>query len=107
MSGIATQARRYVDAAGGKIVVLDTRKTTPTLRALEKYAVVCGGAQNLRFGLFDAVLIKDNHIALAGGVAPAIARVRDANPGLPIEVEADTLAQVDEALAAKAPLLGP
>ena len=102
MSGVATLARRYVDAAGGKIVVLDTRKTTPTLRALEKYAVVCGGAKNLRFGLFDAVLIKDNHIALAGGVASAIASVRSANPGLPIEVEADTLAQVDEALAARA-----
>jgi nicotinate-nucleotide pyrophosphorylase (carboxylating) len=99
MSGIATQTRRFVEAAGGKIVVLDTRKTTPTLRALEKYAVRCGAGSNHRFGLFDAVLIKDNHIALAGGVAAAIAKVRQHQPGLPVEVEADTLAQVDEALA--------
>jgi nicotinate-nucleotide pyrophosphorylase (carboxylating) len=102
MSGIATQASRYVEAAGGKISVLDTRKTTPTLRALEKYAVRCGAGVNHRFGLFDAVLIKDNHIALAGGVCAAIARVRAASPGMPIEIEADTLAQVDEALAAGA-----
>ena len=102
LSGIATLTRRFVDAAGGKIIVLDTRKTTPTLRALEKYAVRAGGGSNHRFGLFDAVLVKDNHIALAGGVAAAVAKVRAANPGLPIEVEADTLAQVDEALAAAA-----
>jgi nicotinate-nucleotide pyrophosphorylase (carboxylating) len=102
MSGIATQTSRYVQAAGGKIVVLDTRKTTPTLRALEKYAVLCGAGANHRFGLFDAVLIKDNHIALAGGVAAAIAKVRGGHPGLPVEVEADTLDQVDEALAAGA-----
>ena len=62
LSGIATLARRFVDAAGGRIVVLDTRKTTPTLRAIEKYAVRAGGATNHRFGLFDAVLIKDNHM---------------------------------------------
>jgi nicotinate-nucleotide pyrophosphorylase (carboxylating) len=102
MSGIATQTSRYVHAAGGKIVILDTRKTTPTLRALEKYAVLCGAGENHRFGLFDAVLIKDNHIALAGGVAAAIGKVRAAQPGMPIEIEADTLAQVDEALTAKA-----
>ena len=102
LSGIATQTWRYVQAGGGRIVVLDTRKTTPTLRALEKYAVRCGAGENHRFGLFDAVLIKDNHIALAGGVAAAIAKVRAAHPGKAIEVEADTLAQVDEALAARA-----
>src|SRR5205085_1526547 len=102
LSGVATQTSRFVDAAGGKIVVLDTRKTTPTLRALEKYAVLCGGGSNHRFGLFDAVLIKDNHIALACGLTAAIAKVRERHPGIPIEVEADTLAQVDEALSAGA-----
>jgi len=102
MSGIATRARRYVDASGGRITVLDTRKTTPTLRALEKYAVRAGGGTNHRVGLFDAVLIKDNHIRLAGGVAAAIARCRRCNLGLPIEVEAQTLDEVDEAIAAGA-----
>jgi len=101
LTGIATLTRQFVDAAGGRITVLDTRKTTPTLRALEKYAVAIGGATNHRFGLFDAVLIKDNHIKLAGGVGNAIARVRAAHTG-PIEVEAETLEQVDEALAAGA-----
>jgi nicotinate-nucleotide pyrophosphorylase (carboxylating) len=100
LSGIATVARRFVDASGGRITVLDTRKTTPTLRALEKYAVRAGGATNHRFGLFDAVLIKDNHIALAGGVGPAVAKARARNAGISIEVEADTLSQVDEAVAA-------
>jgi nicotinate-nucleotide pyrophosphorylase (carboxylating) len=102
LSGIATLAGRFVEAAGGRITVLDTRKTTPTLRTLEKYAVRAGGAANHRFGLFDAVLIKDNHIALAGGVGAAVAKARGAQPGLTIEVEAETLAQVDEALAADA-----
>src|SRR5215208_2395395 len=102
MSGIATRARRYVDATGGRLTVLDTRKTTPTLRVLEKYAVRAGGATNHRVGLFDAVLIKDNHIRLAGGVAEAVARTRAHRPGLPVEIEAETLAQVDEALAAGA-----
>jgi nicotinate-nucleotide pyrophosphorylase (carboxylating) len=102
LSGIATQTRRFVQAAGGKIVILDTRKTTPTLRALEKYAVRAGAGSNHRFGLFDAVLLKDNHVALAGGVAAAISRVRASHPGMAVEVEADTLAQVDEALAAGA-----
>jgi nicotinate-nucleotide pyrophosphorylase (carboxylating) len=102
LSGIATLADRFVQATGGRITVLDTRKTTPTLRTLEKYAVRAGGATNHRFGLFDAVLIKDNHIALAGGVGAAVAKARAAQPGLPIEVEADTLAQVDDALAAGA-----
>lgn len=105
MSGIATRARRFVEATGGRIAVLDTRKTTPTLRALEKYAVRAGGARNHRFGLFDAVLIKDNHIALAGGVPEAVRRVRAQAGHLPIEVEAQTLDQVDQAVAAKADIV--
>jgi nicotinate-nucleotide pyrophosphorylase (carboxylating) len=102
LSGISTRARRFVDAAGGRITILDTRKTTPTLRLLEKYAVRAGGASNHRAGLYDAILIKDNHIRLAGGVAAAVERVRARHPGLPVEVEAETLAQVDEALAVDA-----
>jgi nicotinate-nucleotide pyrophosphorylase (carboxylating) len=102
LTGIATRARRFVDATGGRITILDTRKTTPTLRVLEKYAVRAGGASNHRVGLFDAILIKDNHIRLAGGVANAIARARAYRPGLPVEIEAETLVQVDEALAAAA-----
>src|SRR6185437_3503500 len=105
MSGIATLTRKFVDAAAGKIAVLDTRKTTPNLRVLEKYAVRAGGATNYRFGLFDAVLIKDNHIAIAGGVTAAVEKARQKNPDLTIEVEADTLAQVDEALAAQADII--
>jgi len=102
LSGVATRARRFVDAAGGRIIVLDTRKTTPTLRVLEKYAVRAGGATNHRTGLFDAILIKDNHVRLAGGVRAAVERARRYRPGLPIEIEAQSLAQVDEALAAGA-----
>jgi nicotinate-nucleotide pyrophosphorylase (carboxylating) len=99
MSGIATLARRFAEAANGRIAILDTRKTTPTLRALEKYAVRVGGGANHRIGLFDAILIKDNHIALAGGVKAAIDRARAHRPGLPIEIEAATLHDVDLALA--------
>jgi nicotinate-nucleotide pyrophosphorylase (carboxylating) len=102
LSGVATRARRFVDASGGRITILDTRKTTPTLRVLEKYAVRAGGATNHRVGLFDAILIKDNHIRLAGGVRDAVERARAHRPGLPVEIEAETLAQVDEALAAGA-----
>jgi nicotinate-nucleotide pyrophosphorylase (carboxylating) len=102
LSGIATRARQFVDAAAGRITVLDTRKTTPTLRALEKYAVRAGGAVNHRTGLFDAVLIKDNHIRLSGGVQQAVERTRRYRPGVPIEVEAQSLEQVDEALDAGA-----
>jgi len=102
LSGIATRARQFVDAAGGRLTVLDTRKTTPTLRALEKYAVRAGGATSHRAGLFDAILIKDNHIRLGGGLAAAVARARAYRKDLPVEVEAETLAQVDEALAAGA-----
>ena len=100
LSGIATCARRFVDAAGGRTTVLDTRKTTPTLRLLEKYAVRAGGATNHRAGLFDAVLIKDNHIRLAGGVKAAVERMRQRWPDKPIEIEAQSLEQVDEALDA-------
>jgi nicotinate-nucleotide pyrophosphorylase (carboxylating) len=98
LSGIATRARSFVDAANGRIIILDTRKTTPTLRALEKYAVRAGGATNHRAGLFDAILIKDNHIRLAGGVRSAIDGARAARPGMPVEVEAQTLEEVDQAL---------
>jgi nicotinate-nucleotide pyrophosphorylase (carboxylating) len=102
LSGIATRARQFVEAGGIRITILDTRKTTPTLRALEKYAVRAGGATNHRAGLFDAILIKDNHIRLAGGVAAAVQRAREYRPGLPVEIEAETLDQVDVALAAGA-----
>jgi nicotinate-nucleotide pyrophosphorylase (carboxylating) len=98
LSGTATLARQFVDAAGGRIIVLDTRKTTPLLRVLEKYAVRAGGAVNHRAGLDSAVLIKDNHVRLAGGVARAVERMRAARPDLPIEVEAQALHEVDEAL---------
>ncbi len=102
LSGIATRAREFVDAAGGRITILDTRKTTPTLRALEKYAVAVGGATNHRMGLFDAVLIKDNHVRLAGGVKAAVSLVRARHPHAPIEIEAQSLAEVDQALDAGA-----
>ncbi len=100
LSGIATRARRFVDAAGSGLIVLDTRKTTPTLRVLEKYAVRAGGATNHRVGLFDAVLIKDNHVRLAGGVEAAVRAVRGRHPAMPVEVEAQSLAEVDAALRA-------
>jgi nicotinate-nucleotide pyrophosphorylase (carboxylating) len=100
LSGIATLTRRCVDAAAGRITILDTRKTTPTLRALEKYAVRAGGGTNHRAGLDDAILIKDNHIRLAGGVAQAIQRMKAARREMPIEIEAQSLEQVEAALAA-------
>jgi nicotinate-nucleotide pyrophosphorylase (carboxylating) len=100
LSGIATVTRQFVRAAGGRITVLDTRKTTPTLRGLERYAVRIGGGTNHRFGLFDAFLIKDNHIRLAGGVSNAVTWARASRHDLPVEIEAQTLQQVDEALAA-------
>ena len=100
LSGIGTLTRRYVDAvAGTGVAILDTRKTTPGLRLLEKHAVACGGGKNHRFGLDDAVLVKDNHLAAAGSIRAAVERLRAATD-LPIEVECDTLAQVSEALAA-------
>jgi nicotinate-nucleotide pyrophosphorylase (carboxylating) len=100
LSGIATLTRQFVDASGGTITVLDTRKTTPTLRALEKYAVRAGSGTNHRAGLDDGVLIKDNHIRLAGGVEEAVRRIKVAGPEMPIEVEAQSLEQVDAAIAA-------
>jgi nicotinate-nucleotide pyrophosphorylase (carboxylating) len=100
LSGIATLTRRFVDAAAGRITILDTRKTTPTLRALEKQAVRVGGGTNHRVGLYDAFLIKDNHVRLAGGIAAAVARARAARPDLAVEVEAQSLAEVDDAIAA-------
>lgn len=105
LSGIATRTRQFVDAAAGRITVLDTRKTTPTFRALEKYAVAAGGGTNHRAGLYDAILIKDNHIRLAGGVGAAVAATRRRSPGLRVEVEAQTLAEVDEALASGADII--
>lgn len=105
LTGIATLTRRFVEAAAGRIVVLDTRKTTPLLRALEKYAVRVGGGVNHRSGLDDGILIKDNHIRLAGGVVNAVTRMRKANREMPTEVEAQSLTQVDEALAAGADIV--
>jgi nicotinate-nucleotide pyrophosphorylase (carboxylating) len=102
LSGIATLTRRYVDAvAGTGVEILDTRKTTPGLRSLEKHAVACGGGTNHRFGLDDGVLVKDNHLRAAGSVQAAVERLRGATD-LPIEVECDTLEQVEDALAAGA-----
>ncbi len=105
LSGIATLTRRFVDATQGAITILDTRKTTPTLRALEKYAVRAGAGINHRAGLDDGILIKDNHIRLAGGVREAVRRMKDAGAEMPIEVEAQSLAQVDDALAAGADII--
>jgi nicotinate-nucleotide pyrophosphorylase (carboxylating) len=106
LSGVATLTRQWADAvAGTRALIRDTRKTTPGLRALEKYAVRCGGGVNHRMSLSDAALIKDNHVAAAGSVTAAFAAVRARAPGLPLEVECDTLDQVAEALAAGADLI--
>ncbi len=101
LSGIATLTRAYVDAvAGTGAVILDTRKTTPGLRGLEKYAVHCGGGTNHRLGLYDAILIKDNHLRIAGDLRSAVQRA--GTTGLPVEVECERLDQVGEALEAGA-----
>ena len=107
LCGIATQTRRYVEAvAGTRARILDTRKTLPGWRALDKYAVATGGGTNHRFGLYDAMLIKDNHIAAAGGIGAAVKAARaSAAPHLAIQVEVESLAQADEALDAGANLL--
>ena len=105
LSGIATLTRRFVDAAGGRLAILDTRKTLPTLRALAKYAVRCGGGGSHRAGLYDAVLIKDNHVEIAGGITEAIRRVRASGWKDAIEIETENLAQVDEAIAARAEIV--
>jgi nicotinate-nucleotide pyrophosphorylase (carboxylating) len=103
LSGIATLARSYVDAmAGTDAVLIDTRKTIPGLRVLEKYAVRMGGAQNHRMRLDDGVLIKDNHVAVCGGVAEAVRSAKQANTGLQVQVEVDRLDQIEPALAAGA-----
>jgi nicotinate-nucleotide pyrophosphorylase (carboxylating) len=106
LSGVATLAARCVRAVEGTGArILDTRKTTPGLRALEKAAVVAGGATNHRVGLYDQVLIKENHATLAGGVGPAVSSARAAAPELLVEVECRTADEVDEALAAGAPMI--
>jgi nicotinate-nucleotide pyrophosphorylase (carboxylating) len=103
MSGIATATRRYVSAVEGTgAEILDTRKTAPGLRRLDKLAVACGGGTNHRADLAGAILIKDNHVAVAGGVAAAVRAARTAYPHLHVQAEADTLAQLDAALAAGA-----
>jgi nicotinate-nucleotide pyrophosphorylase (carboxylating) len=100
MSGIATLTRQFVEAvAGTKAIILDTRKTAPGLRAVDKLAVLRGGGQNHRIGLYDMILIKDNHIDFAGSITEAVHRARAAHSGLQIEVEARTLEHVREALA--------
>jgi len=101
LSGIATLTEHYVQAVSGTAArIVDTRKTTPLLRALEKYAVRCGGGHNHRFSLGDAILIKDNHVAACGGIGPAIDRARaGAGHLIKLEIEVDTLEQLDEALA--------
>lgn len=106
LSGVATLTRCWVDALGDSTTrVRDTRKTTPGLRRLEKYAVRCGGGVNHRMSLSDAALVKDNHVVAAGGVAEAFERVRRAFPGIPVEVEVDSLEQLDEVLLAGADLI--
>jgi nicotinate-nucleotide pyrophosphorylase (carboxylating) len=102
LSATASAARRFVDAiAGTDCTILDTRKTLPGLRTAQKYAVRCGGAQNHRIGLYDMVLIKENHIAAAGSLSIAVAAARRTAPGLPVEVEVESLSEFEEALAAR------
>jgi nicotinate-nucleotide pyrophosphorylase (carboxylating) len=103
LSGTATRARRYADAVAGiPVKVLDTRKTLPGLRMAQKYAVRTGGCHNHRVGLYDGILIKENHIAAAGSIGAAIHRVREANPGMPVEIEVENEAEVIAALNAAA-----
>jgi nicotinate-nucleotide pyrophosphorylase (carboxylating) len=107
LSGVATMTRKYVDAVRGtNAKILDTRKTIPGLRAAQKYAVRCGGGTNHRSGLFDGILIKDNHIRAAGGVAEAIRAIKQHAPHtLRIEIECSTVAQVDRAVSAGADII--
>ncbi len=104
LSGTATRARQYVDAVRGtKTIILDTRKTIPGLRRAQKYAVACGGGQNHRMGLYDAILIKENHIAAAGSITAALEAARHSAPkGISIEIEVENIGQLREALAAGA-----
>ncbi len=106
LSGVATETAKWAVAlSGSKTRVRDTRKTTPLLRSLEKYAVRCGGGVNHRMALSDAALVKDNHVIAAGGVAAAFEAVRSQFPGIPVEVEVDSLDQLDEVVAAGADLV--
>ncbi|MEO8063282.1 MAG: carboxylating nicotinate-nucleotide diphosphorylase [Pseudomonadota bacterium] len=106
LSATATAASRYVEAvAGTRCRILDTRKTLPGLRLAQKYAARCGGAQNHRLGLYDMVLIKENHIIAAGSIGTAIATARRTSPGLPVEVEVESLNEFDQALAAGADII--
>jgi nicotinate-nucleotide pyrophosphorylase (carboxylating) len=106
LSATATVTQQYVAAvAGTGCRILDTRKTIPGLRTAQKYAVLCGGGSNHRIGLYDLVLIKENHIAAAGGIAAAVRAAREQSPGVQVEVETETLAELDEALAAGADIV--
>lgn len=103
LSGIASKAARYAALTAGRhLTILDTRKTTPGLRRLEKYAVQAGGCANHRLGLYDMIMLKENHIRAAGGITGAVARCRDHAPGIPVEVETTCLAEIEEALASGA-----
>jgi nicotinate-nucleotide pyrophosphorylase (carboxylating) len=103
LSGVATATRKYVDViAGTRAAILDTRKTLPGLRQAQKYAVRVGGGKNQRMALYDGILIKENHIAAAGGVTRALAAADALNAGVPVQIEVENLAQLDEALAAGA-----
>lgn len=106
LSATATATRRFVDAvAGTRARILDTRKTIPGLRLAQKYAVTCGGGANHRLGLYDRVLIKENHIAACGSIDDAVAKARELHPGLKVEVETETLAEVEAALTASADII--
>ncbi|MGS3182443.1 carboxylating nicotinate-nucleotide diphosphorylase [Aeromonas taiwanensis] len=106
LSGVATLTARYVaELEGTDCRLLDTRKTLPGLRTAQKYAVACGGGKNHRIGLHDAYLIKENHILACGGIAPAIAQARHLNPGKPVEVEVESLPELEQALAARADIV--
>ncbi|HHQ4598060.1 carboxylating nicotinate-nucleotide diphosphorylase [Aeromonas veronii] len=106
LSGVATLTARYVaELEGTDCRLLDTRKTIPGLRTAQKYAVTCGGGKNHRIGLYDAYLIKENHILACGGIAEAINEARHLNPGKPVEVEVETLAELEQALAAHADIV--
>lgn len=101
LSGVATATRRYVDViAGTSAAILDTRKTLPGLRQAQKYAVRVGGGKNQRMALYDGILIKENHIAAAGGVTPALAAAASLNAGAPVQIEVETIVQLEEALTA-------
>jgi nicotinate-nucleotide pyrophosphorylase (carboxylating) len=106
LSGVATLTARYVaELAGTDCRLLDTRKTLPGLRTAQKYAVTCGGGKNHRIGLFDAYLIKENHILACGGISEAISEARSLNPGKPVEVEVESLAELEQALLANADIV--